>query len=54
MNDNPDATTVLLFRKRLRKAKVIEELFEIFEIYLRDQDKSLLRWMACQPKAHSA
>ena len=37
MNDIPDATTVAFFRERLRKANVIEELFEMFENYLRDQ-----------------
>jgi IS5 family transposase len=37
MNDIPDATTVAFFRERLRKAGVIEELFEKFEGYLRDQ-----------------
>jgi transposase, IS5 family len=37
MNDIPDATTVAFFRERLRKAGVIEELFEMFEEYLRDQ-----------------
>ena len=37
MNDIPDATTVALFRERLRKANVIDELFEMFESYLRDQ-----------------
>ena len=37
MNDIPDATTVAFFRERLRKANVIEELFEMFESYLRDQ-----------------
>jgi transposase, IS5 family len=31
MNSIPDATTIALFRERLRKAKVIEELFEMFE-----------------------
>ena len=36
MNDSPDATT-LAFRERLRKAGVIEELFEMFESYLRAQ-----------------
>ena len=38
MNTIPDATTVAFFRKRLRKAGVIEELFEMFEAYLRSQD----------------
>ena len=37
MNDIPDATTVAFFRERLRKAGVIEVLFEMFERYLRDQ-----------------
>ena len=37
MNDIPDATTVAFFRERLRKANVIDELFEMFENYLRDQ-----------------
>ena len=37
MNDIPDATTVAFFRERLRKANVIEELFKMFEGYLRDQ-----------------
>ena len=37
MNDIPDATTVAFLRERLRKANVIDELFEMFETYLRDQ-----------------
>ena len=37
MNRIPDATTVAFFRERLRKAGVIEELFEMFEGYLRSQ-----------------
>ena len=37
MNDIPDATTVAFFRERLRKANLIDELFEMFESYLRDQ-----------------
>ena len=37
MNDIPDATTVAFFRERLRKADVIDELFEKFEGFLRDQ-----------------
>ena len=37
MNDIPDATTVAFFRERLRKANVIDELFEMFESFLRDQ-----------------
>jgi IS5 family transposase len=36
MNSIPDATTIA-FRERLRKAEVIEELFELFEAYLRSQ-----------------
>jgi hypothetical protein len=39
MNSIPDATTVAFFRERLRKAGVIEELFEMFEGYLRSQSK---------------
>ena len=35
MNTIPDATTLAFFRKRLRKAGVIEELLEMFESYLR-------------------
>ncbi len=35
MNSIPYATTVAFFWERLRKAGVIEELFEMFEIYLR-------------------
>ncbi len=35
MNSIPDATTDAFFRERLRKAEVIEELFEKFETYLR-------------------
>ena len=31
VNNIPDATTVAFFRERLRKAGVIEELFEMFE-----------------------
>ena len=38
MNDSPDATTLAFFRERLRKAGVIEELFEMFESNLRAQD----------------
>ena len=34
MNDSPDATTLAFFRERLRKAGVIEELFEMYESYL--------------------
>ena len=37
MNSIPDATTVAFFRERLRKAGVIQELFEMFERYLRSQ-----------------
>ena len=37
MNSIPDATTIAFFRERLRKAEVIEELFELFEAYLRSQ-----------------
>jgi hypothetical protein len=37
MNNIPDATTVAFFRERLRKAGVIDELFEMFEGYLRSQ-----------------
>ena len=37
MNSIPDATTVAFFRERLRKAGVIEKLFEMFEKYLRSQ-----------------
>ena len=37
MNDISDATTLAFFRERLRKAGVIEELFEKFELYLRSQ-----------------
>ena len=37
MNSIPDATTIGLFRERLCKAGVIEELFEMFEEYLRSQ-----------------
>ena len=32
MNSIPDATTVTFFRERLRKARVIEVLFEMFQI----------------------
>jgi IS5 family transposase len=37
MNSIPDATTVAFFRERLRKAGVIEELFDRFEDHLRAQ-----------------
>ena len=40
INDIPDATTVAFFREQLRKANEIEELFEMFESYLRDQGES--------------
>ena len=33
MNASPDAITLAFFRERLRKAGVIEELFEMFESY---------------------
>jgi len=36
MNGMPDATTGAFFREQLRKAYVIEELFETYEGYLRD------------------
>jgi len=36
MNNIPNAATVSFFRERLRKANVIDELFEMFESYLRD------------------
>jgi len=45
MNDIPDPTTVAFFRERLRKANVIDELFEMFENYLRDQGESPTRWI---------
>jgi len=38
MNDIPDATTVAFFRDRLRKANVIDELFEMLESYLRNKE----------------
>ena len=34
INSIPDATTVAFFKERLRKAGVIEEIFEMFEGYL--------------------
>ena len=34
MNNIPDATTVAFLRKRLRKANIIDELFEMLENYL--------------------
>jgi len=37
MNGMPDATTVAFFRERLCKAGVIEERFEMYEGYPRDQ-----------------
>jgi IS5 family transposase len=37
MNDIPNATTAAFFREHLRKAGVIEELFEKLESYLRSQ-----------------
>ena len=37
MNNIPDAIIVAFFRERLRKAGVVEELFEMFEEYLRSQ-----------------
>ncbi len=37
MNSIPDAPTIAFFRERLRKAGIIEELFEMFEAYLRSQ-----------------
>lgn len=37
MNSIEDAITVAFFRERLRKAVVIEGLFEMFEAYLRSQ-----------------
>ena len=37
MNDNHDATTLLFFWVIIRKALVIDELFEMFESYLRSQ-----------------
>ena len=37
MNNIPDATTLAFFRERLRKAEVIEGLFEMCENYLRSQ-----------------
>lgn len=45
MNDIPDATTVAFSRERLRKANVIDELFEMFECYLREQGESPTKWM---------
>ena len=34
MIDIPDVSTVVIFRERLRKPNVIDELFKIFENYL--------------------
>jgi hypothetical protein len=45
MNYFLNATTAGFVRERLRKANIIEELFEVFENYLRDQGKSPSRWM---------
>ena len=44
MNEMSDATTVAFFRERLRKAGVIEELFEMFEEYLRSQALQARAW----------
>ena len=38
MNTIPDATTIRLFREKLRQAGIIEELFETFEQHLKSQD----------------
>ena len=54
MNSIPDATTVAFFRDRLLKAGVIEELFEMFESYLRSQGLQARGGQiidACQPTA---
>ncbi len=40
INDIIDALTVVFFRERLRKANVIDDLFEMFESYLKNQGKS--------------
>jgi hypothetical protein len=40
MNSIPDATTIAFFRERLRKAGIIEELFEMFEAYLGTPEKA--------------
>jgi len=37
MNNIPDATTIAFFREKLRKASVIEELFEMVKASLRSQ-----------------
>ncbi len=37
MNTIPDATTIAFFRERLRKAGVIDELFDRFEEHLRSE-----------------
>ena len=37
MDAIPDATTVYLFRERLREAGIIEELFEMFDEYLKSK-----------------
>lgn len=37
MNNIPDTTTIAFFREHLRKASVIEDLFEMFEAYLRSK-----------------
>ena len=44
MNSIPDATTVVCFRERLRIAGVIEELFEMFETFLRSQGLQTRGW----------
>ena len=44
----------LLFRERLRKENVIDELFEMFESYLGNQGKSPTRWIERKPKALAA
>ena len=45
MNDIPNSTTVAFLRERLSKVNVIDERFDMFESYLGDQGKSLIRWM---------
>jgi len=37
MNDIPDSTTVAFFGERQRKIDIVDELFEKFEGFLRDQ-----------------
>jgi IS5 family transposase len=37
MSNSLDATTIAYFREQLRKAALIEEIFELFEQYLRSQ-----------------